>query len=56
MESETTIGFQLQTDNIFNGLFNTVARQRLSTKRGDHVVKSSVGVYLENSIRPTQAR
>ena len=50
-ESETTVGMQLQNDNIFNGLFNTVARQRLSTTRADHVVESSAGVYLENNTR-----
>jgi hypothetical protein len=50
-ESETTFGMQLQNDNIFNGLFNTVARQRLSTTRADHVVESSAGVYLENNTR-----
>lgn len=50
-ESETTIGLQLQNDNIFNGLFNTVARQRLSATRADHVVESSAGVYVENSTR-----
>ena len=50
-ESDTTIGLQLQNDNIFNGLFNTLARQRLSTTRSDHVVESSAGVYLENSTK-----
>ncbi len=50
-ESETTIGLQLQNDNIFNGLFNTVARQRLSTTREDHVTQSSAGLYVDNTIR-----
>jgi hypothetical protein len=50
-ESETTAGIQLQNDNIFNGLFNTLARQRLSATREDHVVESSAGVYIENSTR-----
>ena len=50
-ESETTMGLQLQNDNIFNGLFSTVARQRLSTTREDHVTESSAGIYLENSTR-----
>jgi hypothetical protein len=49
--SDTTFGLQLQNDNIFNGLFNTVARQRLATTRTDHVVESSAGLYLENSTR-----
>ncbi len=50
-ESDTTVGVQLQNDNIFNGLYNTAARQRLSTTRQDHVVESSAGVYLENSTK-----
>ena len=53
-ESETTFGVQLQNDNIFNGLFNTVARQRLSTTREDHMSQSSVGAYLQNSTRWTE--
>jgi hypothetical protein len=49
--SETTIGLQLQNDNIFNGLYNTQARRRLSTTREDHIVESSAGLYVENSTR-----
>ncbi|MBI2769940.1 MAG: TonB-dependent receptor [Burkholderiales bacterium] len=47
--SETTVGLQLENDNIFNGLHNTVARQRLSTTRQDHIVESSLGAYVENT-------
>ena len=47
-ESETTIGLQLENDNIFNGLYSTVARQRLAATRRDHVVESSAGVFAEN--------
>jgi hypothetical protein len=53
LESTNTVGLQLQNDNIFNGLHNTVARQRLSTTRQDHVVESSVGIYIENATRWT---
>ncbi|USX16717.1 TonB-dependent receptor [Oxalobacteraceae bacterium OTU3CAMAD1] len=49
--SETTIGLQLQNDNIFNGLYNTQARQRVSTTRQDHIVESSAGLFVENSTR-----
>lgn len=49
--SETTIGLQLQNDNIFNGLYNTQARQRVSTTRRDHIVESSAGLFVENSTR-----
>ena len=52
-ESETTLGLQLQNDNIFNGLYNTAARERLSTTRQDHIVESSAGVYIENSTKWT---
>lgn len=48
-ESETTVGIQLENDNIFNGLHSTAARQRLSTTRQDHIVESSVGLYVENT-------
>jgi outer membrane receptor protein involved in Fe transport len=47
--SENTVGLQLQNDNIFNGLYRTAARQRLSTTREDHIVESSVGAYFENN-------
>ena len=50
-ESETTVGLQLQNDNIFNGLYSTAARQRLSTTREDHIVEGSVGLYAENTTR-----
>ncbi|HEX8403280.1 MAG TPA: TonB-dependent receptor [Duganella sp.] len=49
--SETTVGVQLQNDNIFNGLYNTQARQRVSTTREDHIVESSAGLFVENSTR-----
>ena len=51
--SETTVGVQLESDNIYNGLHSTVARQRLSTTRQDHIVESSVGVHAENTTRWT---
>jgi outer membrane receptor for Fe3+-dicitrate len=50
-ESENTIGLQLQNDNIRNGLYNTVAQQRLATTRQDHIVESSAGLYFENTTR-----
>ena len=49
--SDTSIGLQLQNDNIHNGLYSTQARQILSTTRQDHIVESSLGLYLENSTR-----
>ncbi len=48
-DSENTVGLQVQNDNIFNGLYNTAARQRISTTRQDHIVQSSLGIYGENT-------
>jgi hypothetical protein len=53
--SETTVGIQLQNDNIFNGLYNTQARRRVSTTREDHIVESSAGLFVENSTRWSDA-
>jgi outer membrane cobalamin receptor len=47
------VGTQLQNDNIFNGLYNTRARETLSATREDHIVETSLGVYLENQTRWT---
>jgi hypothetical protein len=49
--SETTLGLQLQNDNIFNGLYDTQARQRIATTREDHIVESSAALFVENSTR-----
>ncbi|MGK5072338.1 TonB-dependent receptor [Janthinobacterium sp. ZB1P44] len=49
--SDTTIGLQLQNDNIHNGLYTTRQRQIVSTTRQDHIVETSIGVYGENSTR-----
>ena len=49
--SETALGIQAENDNIFNGLFNTVARRRLATTRADHIVETSAGVFVENTTR-----
>ena len=53
MESENTFGMQLQTDNIFNGLLNTKARQIIGVSRQDHLVESSAGLYAENATKWT---
>jgi hypothetical protein len=49
--SETTVGVQLQNDNIFNGLLNTQARRTLSVTRQDHIVETSAGLFVENNTR-----
>jgi len=47
--SQTTVGLQLENDNIRNALHSTVARERLSTTRRDHIVEGSLGVYADNT-------
>ena len=47
------MGVQFQNDVIDNELYNSVARQRTSTTRSDHIVQGSLGVYLENSTQWT---
>jgi outer membrane receptor protein involved in Fe transport len=53
LESENTLGLQLQTDTIFNGLLNTRARQTIAVTRQDHIVETSLGVYMENATKWT---
>jgi hypothetical protein len=53
--TETTVGVQLQNDNIFNGLYNTQARRTLSVTRQDHIIESSAGLFVENNTRWSQA-
>ncbi len=47
--SDSTIGLQVQNDNIHNALYSTEARQRLSITRQDHIIETSAGVYVENT-------
>ncbi|MDQ2988352.1 MAG: TonB-dependent receptor [Pseudomonadota bacterium] len=49
--SETTVGVQLQSDDIHNGLYDTQARVRIATTRQDHVRERSAGVYVQNAIK-----
>jgi outer membrane cobalamin receptor len=49
--SDLTLGAQVQNDNIFNGLYNTRARQRLSSTREDHVVETSAAAFVESATR-----
>jgi len=46
--TETTIGLQSRNDVIRNGLYHTVARQRLSTTRQDDVLQNSIGLFAQN--------
>ena len=47
-DSSFTAGVQLRDDDIHNGLYQTEARQRLSTVRKDDILETSVGFYVEN--------
>ncbi|MDP3670889.1 MAG: TonB-dependent receptor [Telluria sp.] len=53
--SDLTLGVQLQNDNIFNGLYPSRARSRLGVTRQDHVRESSLGVFVENHTRWSDA-
>jgi outer membrane cobalamin receptor len=55
MASDLTFGARLQNDNIFNGLYDTRARERLATTREDHIVETSGGVFIESAMRWNQA-
>ena len=49
--TDITAGVQLQNDNIFNGLYNTRERKRLSVTREDHVVEGSAAMFIEAGTR-----
>ena len=49
--SETTVGMQLQSDDIHNGLYDSQARARIRTTREDHVRERSVGIYFQTAIK-----
>ncbi|MGL4233533.1 MAG: TonB-dependent receptor [Casimicrobium sp.] len=53
LESENTFGAQFQTDNIFNGLLNTKARETIGITRKDHITQTSLGFYAENATKWT---
>jgi outer membrane receptor protein involved in Fe transport len=53
-DAEYTVGVQYQGDSIFNGLYHTAARQRLSTTREDHIFEDSLGVYGQVSVPWTE--
>ncbi|SFC34186.1 TonB-dependent receptor [Massilia yuzhufengensis] len=55
VSSDMTVGVQLQNDNIFNGLYDTRARQRLATTREDHIVETSGALFLESATRWSEA-
>ena len=52
--SENTVGVQFQNDNISNGLYNSVARQIISTTRADRIVERSLGLYFDNTMQWTE--
>lgn len=63
---ENTFGLQVRNDAIQNGLYNTVARQRVdktnsfdgtllnATTRQDDILETSVGLYYENKVQWTE--
>ncbi|MDY0962282.1 TonB-dependent receptor [Massilia sp. CFBP9026] len=55
LSSDLTVGFQVQNDNIFNGLYDTRQRQRIATTREDHIVETSGAVFIESATRWSDA-
>jgi outer membrane receptor protein involved in Fe transport len=53
MTSDTTVGVEAQNDNIFNGLYHTVARQTLAVTRADHITETSGAAFIDNATRWT---
>jgi hypothetical protein len=51
--SDWTVGADVQNDNIFNGLVSTVDRKKVAVTRQDHIVETSLGLYVENMTRWT---
>lgn len=47
-KTENTLGVQVRSDDIRNGLFHTERRTVLGVTREDHVWETSVGLYYEN--------
>jgi outer membrane receptor protein involved in Fe transport len=47
-KTENTLGLQVRSDNIRNGLYSTENRNRYATTRADHVIETSAGLYFEN--------
>ena len=45
---DNTVGIQVRSDLIHNGLFNTENRDRLSTTRKDDITETSVGLFYDN--------
>ena len=45
---ENTLGLQVRSDNLRNGLFHTERRTQLGVTREDHTIETSVGAYYEN--------
>ena len=55
LSSDLTVGAQLQNDNIYNGLYDTLKRVRIATTREDHIVETSGAVFVENATRWSDA-
>ncbi|AVR98336.1 TonB-dependent receptor [Pseudoduganella armeniaca] len=51
--TSTTVGLQVQNDNIHNGLLRTAARRTLGAIRQDHIVETSAALFIENHTRWT---
>jgi hypothetical protein len=45
---DNTVGLQVRSDLIRNGLFNTALRDRISVTRRDDITQTSVGLFFDN--------
>jgi outer membrane receptor protein involved in Fe transport len=50
---DNTVGLQLRSDRIRNGLYDTEDRNRSSATRHDRILETSVGLFVDNRIRWT---
>jgi len=47
---DNTVGVQVRSDLIHNGLYNTEDRNRYSATRHDHIDQTSIGLFLQNKV------
>ena len=53
-DMENTVGVQIRSDSIQNGLFQTIRRERAAETRSDEIWQVSVSPYVENKVQWTE--
>jgi len=51
---DNTVGMQVRSDLIHNGLYNTEQRNRFGTTRHDHIDQTSIGLFFQNKVSWTE--